>query len=87
MGCIKREGFSCRGFHRGAFTLGRNFKGFDVFSRIMSLSFTGLDLSTGLVDKCTPMGVGYGAKAFTVPENTEGMYEMRGALAILHLMS
>ena len=44
------------------------------------------DLSTGLVDKCTPMGVGYGAKAFTVPQNIEGMYEMRGALAISHLM-
>jgi len=30
------------------------------------------------------MGVGYGPKAFTVPQNSSGMYEMRGAFAILH---
>jgi len=37
MGCIKREGLSYRGFHRGVFILGRNYKGPDAFSRIMSL--------------------------------------------------
>ena len=60
MGCIKLEGSSYTGFHKGVSTLRRIYKGSDAFSRIMSLWLWGLDLSTRPVDKCTSMGVGFG---------------------------
>ena len=83
--CIKGEGFSYMGFHTCIFTLGRNYKGSDEFSRIMLLVLTGLDSSLRIVDKCTSMGAGFGLKAFTVPQNIKGIYEMKGSSAMLHI--
>ena len=73
MGCIKREGFSYTGFHKGVFTLGRNYEGSDAFLRIMSLILSGFDSSTECFDKCTSMGLGFGLKAFAVPQTLKGL--------------